>query len=97
MAHSLNDVDWAEIVDVLAHEYGWTIDYIETLTMSQANLLIKAISTRYRAQNDAMSGKKSSMSSGKFQPSDEETIVGTMVAWGAKKEVGEDGRIRYKL
>lgn len=92
------DIDWAEVIDLLAHEYGWTIEYIASLTMCQVNLLIQTITNRYQAQNRGLKGKGQSVSkSGKFQADDIEKQLGTIISWGAKKEIGPDGKERYKL
>ena len=53
-SHS-SEVDWAAIVDLLAHEYGWTIKYIETLTLEQVVLLKAKIEKRYEQQNGQVS------------------------------------------
>lgn len=45
------DIDWADLIDLLASEYGWTIDYIKGLNMGQVVSLIKAIKKRYLRQN----------------------------------------------
>jgi len=47
MALEINDIDWAIIIDILAKEYGWTIDYIKSLDMGQVRELLKAIKNRY--------------------------------------------------
>jgi hypothetical protein len=45
------EIDWAAVVDVLASEYGWTIEYIGTLDLSQVMSLIKVIKARNARQN----------------------------------------------
>ncbi len=51
------DIDWAAIVDILASEYGWTIDYIRSLDLGQVVALIKTIKARYRRQNSGTQGE----------------------------------------
>ena len=96
-----NDINWAEVVDMLAHEYGWTIAYIQSLTMSQTTLLIEAITKRNRAaipeSNRLSTSAKNKNGAEKFQADDTEKQIGMMVAWGAKKEIGKDGKERYIL
>lgn len=53
-------VNWAEIVDLFAKEYGWTINDILQLTMPQVMLLVGAIEERYKRQNTTMNGNKPS-------------------------------------
>ncbi len=46
------DIDWAILIDLIASEYGWTIDYIvNNLDMGQLAALIVAIKKRYQRQN----------------------------------------------
>ena len=40
------DIDWAMIVDFLASQYGWTIEYIKNLDMSQIIGLMKVANKR---------------------------------------------------
>jgi len=54
MEKSKLNIDWAMIVDVLAAEYGWTIDYIKTLTLPQLIILIKSIKARYARQEESI-------------------------------------------
>jgi len=46
------DIDWVLIIDILAKEYGWTIDYIKTLDLCQVTKLLTAIKDRYARQNN---------------------------------------------
>lgn len=52
IANSL-DIDWAELIDLFASEYGWTIDDIKKLDMGQIIILSKQIKKRYERQNQA--------------------------------------------
>jgi len=40
------DIDYTDAIDILAHEYGWTIDYIQTLSLVEIDSLIKKINER---------------------------------------------------
>ncbi len=42
---------FSEVVDTLAHEYGWTIEYIQRLDMREIESLLKAITRRKKAEN----------------------------------------------
>lgn len=83
------DIDWAAIVDILASEYGWTIDYIRSLDLGQIISLVKAIKARYNKQNGAIQGdmpNEEADSDGQEMPlSDFETKL------GGKRKVREDG------
>ena len=46
-----NEIDWAEIIDLLASEYGWTIDYISSLDLGQIVTLMKKIEIRRNRSN----------------------------------------------
>ena len=49
-AHGVSTVS-----DLLAHEYGWTHEYIlEGLTRAQVEVYLAAISRRYKRESDAM-------------------------------------------
>lgn len=82
------DIDWAAIVDILASEYGWTIDYIVSLDLSQIVSLVKTIKARYRRQNSQGDTPPDEIDNpdGQEMPlSDFETKL------GGKKRVREDG------
>ena len=49
------DIDWGAIVDLLASEYGWTIDYIKTLDLGQIVSIKQTIQKRYDKQNGRVS------------------------------------------
>lgn len=49
------DIDWGAIVDLLASEYGWTIDYIKTLDLGQIISIKDTIQKRYDKQNGRVS------------------------------------------
>ena len=71
------DIDWAVIIDILAKEYGWTIEYIKSLDLGQITSLLKAIRARYDKQNN------------NEENSDD---VSDLKALGGKEIVREDGR-----
>lgn len=84
MAKNKCDIDWAIVVDTLAKEYGWTIEYIRKLDLGQISLLLKAIKNRYEKQNG-----------GSVESSDIDDIAGTISdfkAMGGKEKIREDGR-----
>jgi hypothetical protein len=74
------DIDWAEIVDILAKEYGWTIEYIKSLDLGQITSLLKVIRARYDKQNNN-EGTTS-----------EELSISDLKAMGGKEQTREDGR-----
>jgi len=45
----LDDPTTAEIVDILAHEYGWSIDYIQELGLDEINDLLTMIVKRNKS------------------------------------------------
>ena len=47
-----SDIDWAEIIDLFASEYGWTIDYITGLDLGQIVTLMEKIRARHNKQNE---------------------------------------------
>lgn len=61
---------YSYVIDLLAHEYGWTIEYIESLSLPTIVKLIKAIRKRHDTQDQlfqinvakGMTGKISSNS-----------------------------------
>ena len=40
------DPKFVETIDSLAHEYGWTIEYIQQLELDEINQLVEAIAKR---------------------------------------------------
>ena len=40
------EIDWIKVVDTLASEYGWTIEYIQTLDMTEVSRLVACINKR---------------------------------------------------
>ena len=86
------DIDWAEVVDLLAHEYGWTIKYIRTLTLGQISMLVSKIRKRYDAQDKATKDTQATKPEGSdFKPSSEEVVTGTLLARGGKLRTRPDG------
>lgn len=90
MSSSEHDIDWAEMVDILAKEYGWTIEYIKSLDLGQITLLLRAIKNRYKKQNDEDtdfnedSGKNKELSIEDFK------AMGT-------ENIREDGRTEIRI
>lgn len=85
MANLNSDIDWAEIVDILAREYGWTINYIKSLDLGQITKLLTVIRNRYEKQTD--SGDSSNTSE-----KDKELSIADFKAMGGKEVTREDGR-----
>ena len=81
------DIDWGAIVDLLASEYGWTIDYIKTLDLGQIISIKETIQKRYDKQNGQVSSENGTVSSieQSFNISDFEKI--------GKKNIREDGTV----
>ena len=60
------DLNWIKIIDTLASEYGWSIEYIQDLDMSEIKELVQCINTRKITElqvlcyivNCAIAGKK---------------------------------------
>ena len=46
------------MIDILAMEYGWTVDYILELPSEVINYLLEAILIRKRREAEAISGKE---------------------------------------
>ena len=47
-------------MDIIAHEYGWTLDYVlSSLSKKEVFLMVSAISERYYKQNEAYEKSKS--------------------------------------
>ena len=74
------DIDWAEIIDILAKEYGWTIEYIKSLDLGQITSLLKAIRNRYDRQNN------------NEENPDRELSISDFKAMGGKEVTREDGK-----
>ena len=90
------DIDWANIVDVFASEYGWTVDYIKTLDLGQIILLREQIHKRYEAQN----GESPSESTGASiteTNSEMEFVQYLEKNVGAKRKVRKDGTVELVL
>lgn len=91
------NIDWAAICDILASEYGWTLDYIKTLNFGQITILLKAIKER----RDAEAGSSRRM--GKFYPrspkgigkkTSEKGVVQMALQMGGKIETDKDGKVK---
>ena len=77
------DIDWAEIIDILAKEYGWTIEYIKSLDLGQITSLLKAIRNRYDRQNNG---------GGNEEDPNRELSISDFKAMGGKERTREDGK-----
>jgi len=61
-----DELDYFQITDILAHEYGWDIDYIQKLNLTEVQKLVEKINERKRNElliqcyiiNCAFVGKK---------------------------------------
>ena len=80
-----SDIDWADVVDILAREYGWTIEYIKTLDLCQIGTLLRTIKNRYEKQNGNGSSED-------VNNNDKELSVSDFKAMGGKERIREDGR-----
>jgi len=93
-----NKVDWATICDIIASEYGWTLEDIKRLNLNQVSLLLKAIGERNRKENEAIEG------AGKFHPQrpikgvkkkmPASNIVQMATQMGGKIEKDKDGKVK---
>lgn len=87
------NIDWAAIVDILASEYGWTIDYIGSLDLGQIISLIKAIKVRYKSQNT-----QGDMPNDEANPEEQEMPLSDFEhKLGGKKHVRKDGTVEIIL
>ena len=87
---SSTNIDWAGIIDLLASEYGWTIDYIKyNLDLGQVITLKNTIQKRYAREN----GENSEVSSdNETVPKSEDNInISEFEKIGGKKRIREDG------
>ena len=85
-----------EAIDILAHEYGWTIEYIETLDMTEIQKFLEIIMKRHRDEanlqvaiiNHGMAGKQINWDSNKEQKSlsEEEQLKDLMNKLGKGKK-----------
>jgi hypothetical protein len=50
----LEDESLISSVDILAHEYGWNIEYIQALDMNEISKLLKAISKRKKLEHQML-------------------------------------------
>lgn len=92
-----NKVDWATICDIIAFEYGWTLEDIKKLSLGQVSLLLKAIGERHRKENEAIEG------TGKFHPRPikgvkkpvpTSNIIQMATQMGGKIEKDKDGKVK---
>jgi len=91
------DIDWAAICDILASEYGWTLDYIKTLNFGQITTLLKAIKERRDAEVGSL-GR-----TGKFYPHSPKGVSGELseneatrmaLQMGGKIEKDKNGKVK---
>jgi len=91
------NIDWATVCDILASEYGWTLDYIKTLNFGQITVLLKAIKER----RDAEVGSLGRV--GKFYPHSpkgldrelsENEAIKMALQMGGKVEKDKDGKVK---
>ncbi|GAG14070.1 unnamed protein product [marine sediment metagenome] len=91
------DIDWAAICDILASEYGWTLDYIKTLNFGQITTLLKAIKERRDIEGGSFgrAGKVYPHSpkgeSGKLSENEAIQMAAKM---GGKIEKDKDGKVK---
>lgn len=83
---TIEDVDWALIVDILAREYSWTIDYIKTLDYGQICTLVYTITERYKRENEEVESNTDSHSVDK-----EDNLHDFIIGLKGKKHIREDG------
>lgn len=82
------DIDWADVVDLLASEYGWTNEYIaHNLDLGQVVALRNTIKKRYDKQNGQISSEDETV------PSVEESFNVSDFEKLGKKNVREDGTV----
>lgn len=74
MKKSRYDIDWAEIIDLFASEYGWTMDYTSTLDLSQVMVLMDAIKKRRDRENNSSEGETPSTNKVEGVSSDEKEV-----------------------
>jgi len=83
-----SDIDWAEIIDLLASEYGWTIEYIKALNLGQIVTLMKKIQIRREKHNGSSdSNITPPNSTGGVDTEDELSISDFETKLGGKKVV----------
>lgn len=91
------DIDWAAICDILASEYGWTLDYIKTLNFGQIIILLKAIKERRDAESGSLG------QTGKVYPCSPKSVGGKpskgrvvqmALQMGGKIEKDKDGKVK---
>lgn len=91
------DIDWADIVDTFASEYGWTIDYIVSLDLGQVISLRNQIQKRYEAQNSGSSPESTGVSTTEQINTEEAFVEYLQKNAGAKKRVRKDGKTEIVL
>ena len=95
-AEELEDSLLFETIDILAHEYGWTINYIQKLDILEIQRFLEKIMKRHREEanlqvaiiNHGMAGKQINWDSNKEQKSlsEEEQLKDLMNKLGKGKK-----------
>jgi len=94
------EIEWYSIVDILAKEYGWTIEYISNLQTIEIRELIKEINKRKVNEyntlcyiiNCALTGKQPQLgkhSKNSLPQTEEEALISLMKKVGGKVEKGK--------
>jgi len=91
MNKSRSDIDWAEIVDLFASEYGWTIEYIKSLDLGQIVILMDKMQIRRDRQNGSSEGETPSTLNVGGVSSDEEMPMSYFENQLGGKKVVENG------
>jgi len=84
------NVDWSQIIDLFASEYGWTIEYITNLDLGQIGCLISAINKRKKAEN----GEPSEAPSANPEGGNNSDLVQMSTQMGGKFEKQDDGTVK---
>jgi len=91
-----NEIDWATICDILASEYGWTLDYIKTLNFGQITVLLRAIKERRDAEAGSLgrTGKVYPHSpKGVSKKPSKSGVIQMALQMGGKIEKDKDGKV----
>jgi len=91
------NIDWAAICDILASEYGWTLDYIKTLNFGQITIMLKAIKERRDIEGGSLgrTGKVYPRSpKGVGGKPSENGVVQMAHQMGGKIERDKDGKVK---
>lgn len=86
-----SDIDWAEIVDLFASEYGWTVEYTSSLTLGQIVLLMNKMQIRRDRQNTREGETSSTQDVGGVESVEEDAPMSYFEHKLGGKKVVEDG------